>query len=77
MKKAEKLVLGIFVLSLVMVNPPILNLINQFAKGRPLLGGYPTLWLWLQLWYIIPIAAFLIAAIALPSWKKEKDGEIL
>lgn len=54
-----------------MVNPPIMNVVNNYVKTKPLLWGYPTLWLWLQFWYIVAIITFLIGAIKLESWKKE------
>ena len=71
MKGAEKLVYGLLILVLLMVNPPILGLVNAYAKTTPFTLGYPTLWMWLQLWYLIGIVVFLIGAIRLKSWQKE------
>jgi hypothetical protein len=71
LRKGEIIVYLTLMLSIIMVNPPILILVNNFSKGKPLLWNYPTLWLWLQLWYGIAIIAFLVGAIAIKSWKKE------
>lgn len=71
LSKGEKIVYSILILSLIMINPPILNLVNNYAKENPLIWNFPTLWLWLQLWYIVAITAFLIGAIKIKSWKKE------
>lgn len=68
--KGEVIIYIILILSLIMVNPPVLNLVNNYVKMKPLTFGYPTLWLWLQLWYIIAIITFLIGAIKLKSWRK-------
>lgn len=73
--KGEKTIYFIFIISLIMVNPPVLNLVNNYAETKPLTWGYPTLWLWLQLWYLIAIVAFLIGAIKLGNWQKEYKGE--
>lgn len=73
--KMEKIVIGIFILVLIMVNPPFLGVINTFAKDTPIILGFPTVWLWLQFWYCIAIATFLIAAWRLPSWNKKKFEE--
>ncbi len=71
--KGEKIIYFIFIISLIMVNPPVLGLVNNYAKINPLTWGYPTLWLWLQLWYLIAIVAFLIGAIKLGNWQKEYE----
>lgn len=72
MLKNEKLYIGVFILVLLCVNPPILSLINSYAKDTPLTWGYPTLWIWLQFWYGIGILFFVIGAALLPSWNKNK-----
>lgn len=74
-KNLEKLYIGLFILVLIMVNPPILSFVNNYAIKNPMIKGYPTMWLWLQLWYWIGIIGFLVAAITLPSWKKEYKEE--
>jgi len=74
LSKGEKIVYALLILSLVMLNPPVLNVINSYAKKNPLTLNYPTLWLWLQLWYIVAIAAFLVGAIKIKSWRKDYRG---
>lgn len=75
MFKKQKTYIIIFLISLVCVNPPILNLVNAYAEQHPLLLGYPTIWIWLQFWYILACAFFLIGCIVLPSWNKAKYKE--
>lgn len=69
--KKEKMVYFVLILTLIMVNPPILNLVNDYAKENPLLWKFPTLWIWLQLWYLVGIITFLIGAISIKNWKRE------
>ncbi|GFI62097.1 hypothetical protein IMSAG049_01270 [Clostridiales bacterium] len=71
--KGEKIVYAIFIIVLIMVNPPILNFVNDYAINNPLTFGWPTLLVWLNLWYIIAIIDFLIGAIKIKSWKKDYD----
>ena len=63
----------ILVVSVLMVNPPILPLINNYCVAHPILFGWPTLYLWLELWYGIMIVDFLVAAIALKPWNCAQD----
>lgn len=71
MNKGEIIFYVILVISLIMVNPPVLSLINQYAITHPITCGYPTLWIWLELWYAVMIIDFLVAAIKLKSWQTE------
>ncbi|HHV46106.1 MAG TPA: hypothetical protein GXX53_04250 [Tissierellia bacterium] len=71
LSKGEKIVYALLILSLIMINPPILNLINNYAKQNPLTGNFPTLWLWLQIWYVVAMASFLIGAAKIKNWKKD------
>jgi len=73
--KGEKKVYAILIISLIMLNPPVLNIVNNYAKIKPLTWNYPTLWLWLQLWYLIAIITFLLGAIKIDNWKKEYRGD--
>lgn len=73
--KGEKKVYAILIISLIMLNPPVLNIVNNYAKTKPLTWNYPTLWLWLQLWYLIAIITFLLGAIKIDNWKKEYRGD--
>ncbi|MGE5631916.1 MAG: hypothetical protein ACM3TR_12585 [Caulobacteraceae bacterium] len=69
----EKFVYGIFVLVLIMVNPPILNSINNYAVKNPFTFGWPTLLVWLDFWYVIAVVDFLVGVITIKSWKKDYD----
>lgn len=67
----EKIVYAIFILVLIMVNPPVLNLVNNYALQQPFTLGWPTLLVWLDFWYVVAIAAFLIGILKIKSWKKD------
>ena len=63
----------IIVLSLIMVNPPILGMINRYAMANPLTFRLPTIWVWLQFWYTLMIVSFLVAAIRIKRWNCFQD----
>lgn len=63
----------ILVISVLMVNPPILPLINKLCIASPILLGWPSMYLWLELWYAVMIIDFLVAAIKLKPWNCEQD----
>ncbi len=67
----EKIVYGIFILVLIMVNPPVLNLVNNYVLQKPFTFGWPTLLVWLDFWYVVAIIDFLIGVLKIKSWKKE------
>jgi len=69
----EKFVYGIFFLVLLMVNPPILNIVNNYALENPFILGWPTLLVWLDFWYVAAIVDFLVGVITIKSWKKDYD----
>lgn len=73
LSKGEKIFYTIIIIALLMVNPPILNIINGYAKTNPLMLGYPTLWIWLQFWYGVVVAAFLVGVLKIANWKKEYE----
>ena len=62
----------VLVVSVLMVNPPILPVINDFCTVHPLTWGWPTLFLWLEFWYVVMIIDFLVAAIRLKAWDCSK-----
>ena len=74
LSKGEKIAYTLLILSLIMVNPPVLNLVNNYVKDNPLTWNFPTLWLWLQLWYAVAVVTFLIGAIKIKNWKKDYRG---
>lgn len=71
----EKIIYGFFILVLIMVNPPIVNLISNYAKTHPFIFGWPTLLVWLNIWYVSAIIDFIAGMLIIRSWKKEY-GEI-
>ena len=73
LSKGEKIVYGIFILVLIMVNPPIVNLVSDFAKTHPFVLGWPTLLVWLDVWYVAAIVAFLVGVLKIKAWKKDYD----
>lgn len=73
--KNEKFYIFVFILVLVCVNPPVLTIVNNYAKNNLLTFGFPTLWVWLTFWYFIATIVFLIGCFTLPSWNKEKYKE--
>ena len=68
---------AIIALSLVMVNPPILGLINRYAIENPLTLRLPTIWVWLQFWYGLMIVSFLVAAIRIKRWRCYQDNKAI
>lgn len=73
--KKEKFYICVFLIVMLAVNPPILNIVNKYAQENLLTFGYPTVWVWLTFWYTLAIITFLIGAIVLPAWKKAKYKE--
>ena len=71
----EKAVYAIFLLVLIMVNPPIVNIVSDYAKTHPFVLGWPTLLVWLNAWYIIALIDFLVGVIVIRSWKKDYNEE--
>ena len=71
----EKAVYAIFLLVLIMVNPPIVNIVSDYAKTHPFVLGWPTLLVWLNAWYIIALIDFLVGVLTIRSWKKDYNEE--
>lgn len=69
----EKFVYGVFILVLIMVNPPILNIVNSYVLENPLTLGWPTMFVWLEFWYLAAIIDFFVGVITIESWKKDYD----
>jgi len=65
----------IIVFSVIMVNPPIIGIVNQYTIQNPLTFNFPTLWIWLQFWYVVMIISFLISAIKLKRWSCFQDNK--
>jgi hypothetical protein len=73
MSYGEKVFYLVLVVSLIMVNPPVLTRVNEYAAANLLTGGYPTLWFWLQVWYGVMILDSLLGAIFIASWRKRYE----
>ncbi|MFW6266701.1 MAG: hypothetical protein ACOC21_03940 [Halanaerobiales bacterium] len=76
MTKGEKLFWTVIIAMLLAVNPPILNLINEYSSNNTLTLGFPTFWLWLEFWYTLGAGAFLIAAFKIEKWREEENIQI-
>ncbi|MCD6114527.1 MAG: hypothetical protein J7J78_04440 [Thermoprotei archaeon] len=75
----EKIFYIIIILAIILSNPPILNIVNEYCKTHPLTLGFPTFWLYLEIVWTIVIVAFAIAAIKIEKWRniEEKIEKIL
>jgi hypothetical protein len=63
----------VLVISVLMVNPPIVYLVNDYCVANPITFGWPTMFLWLELWYTVMVVDFLVAAIKLKAWNCHQD----
>lgn len=70
----SKLFYAVLVFSVLMVNPPIVFWVNDYCVEHPLLFGWPTMYLWLEFWFLVMIADFLLAAYKLKSWDCRQDN---
>lgn len=69
LRRESALVLGALAVPLVLTNPPIIGLIDGYAESNPLTLGFPTFWLWLELWYAVMLVELIVFAVRLPSWQ--------
>ena len=63
----------ILLIGVLMVNPPVVYMVNEYCVAHPMLFGWPTMFLWLEFWYIVMVADFLIAAFTLKEWDCHQD----
>ena len=61
-------------LSVIMVNPPVVYWVNDYCIAHPLTFGWPTMFWWLEFWYVVMIADFGIAALTMKSWDCHQDS---
>lgn len=54
---------------LLLVNPPVIGWVNDYAASQPITLGQPTLWLWLEVWYAVMLVELVLFAVKLPSWQ--------
>lgn len=73
LSRGEKTVYAVLVLVLIMVNPPVVNLVSNYAGSHPFILGWPTLLVWLNLWYVVGIIDFLAGVLTIRSWKKDYE----
>ena len=76
MKKMSKGTIAFYVIlvvSVLMVNPPIVYWVNDYCVQHPITFGWPTMFLWLELWYTVMVVDFLVAAIKLKAWNCHQD----
>jgi|GEM_PF-1150701 len=70
MTLGEKVLITIVIIAIILSNPPILNIVNEYCKTHPLTLGLPTLWLYLEIIWTIVIISFAIAALKIKKWKE-------
>lgn len=69
----EKIFYAITILAIILSNPPILNIVNEYCKTHPLTLGFPTFWLYLEIVWTIVIVSFAIAALKIEKWRKIEE----
>ena len=73
----EKVFYFVMLVSLLMTNPPVLTMVNDYCKVNPLTWSFPTMWLWLEAWYCVMIVDFLIAAFTIRAWNCSQDSKLI
>ena len=63
----------VLVISVIMVNPPIVYMVNDYCVQHPLTAGWPTMFLWLEFWFTVMVVDFVIAAWKLKEWDCHQD----
>lgn len=72
-KKGSAWFYSILIFAILMVNPPVLGFVNTYCVANPLTFGWPTMFLWLEFWYVVMIVDFLVAAIWMKAWDCSQD----
>jgi uncharacterized integral membrane protein len=67
----KRIIYGIFILVLIMVNPPVMGMVNEYAYMNPITFGWPTIIVWLDFWYIVAVIAFIAGAFLIESWQRD------
>lgn len=70
-KKENIFIFCFFIVTFLMTNPPIVNLVNKYAETKPLTLGWPTLWVWLQFWYLVMIAGAILFSLNFKTWNTD------
>jgi len=76
-RKESIIVAAFFVFTLVMTNPPVVSWVSKYAQSAPLMFGWPTLWVWLQFWYLVMIGGLVLFGLKLKSWNVDYIEETL
>lgn len=69
------MVFGTLAVPLAMTNPPIIGLVSDYSADNPITFGFPTFWLWLQVWYGLMLILLIVFAIWMPSWRSDRLEE--
>ena len=69
----EKITYAIFILVLIMVNPPVINTVNQYCMKTPLTFGWPTMLVWLDFWYLVGVITS-VSYTHLDVYKRQAHG---
>lgn len=70
-KREKLIVIVFFLITLLMTNPPIVNVVNSYAQTKPLILGWPTLWIWLEFWYLLMIGGMIWFGLRFKTWRAE------
>lgn len=49
----HKLFYAVLIVSVLMVNPPIVFWFNDYCVEHPLLFDWPTMYIWLEFWFLV------------------------
>jgi cell division protein FtsL len=61
MSKGEKFLIWAMIAAILLSNPPILIWVNAICKAKPLIFGWPTLWVYLTTVWTAVIVVFVYA----------------
>lgn len=70
-KKENIFIACFFTLTLLMTNPPVINLVSKYVETKPLTLGWPTLWVWLQFWYLTMIGGAIWFSLKFKVWNTD------
>lgn len=71
----RKLFFLILIIAIVMVNPPVVYWVNDYCIANPITCGWPTMFWWLEFWFVVMIIDFAVAAWKLPEWDCHQDNQ--
>ncbi len=65
--------LVLFLIPLIMLNPPVLYWVNNYAVSHLLTFGLPTMWLWTWLWLIVWFVEFGVCSAKSKIWRTDDE----